>query len=874
MPPTLLPLKIPSDTQVLKDSMKQDNVSKLPSKPRPFVPAISDIKPRHEIKPIRQLDKSDLEKLEKGRNKNKLKLAESKALALASSSSLPLHLLMASLLEQLCFMYVKDKTKSNQLFKILCERLISLHVIAPMSHLDEMSSLRFQHRTMLEKVILSAMKSIDQSLLALPPTSQNFNLSIDRLNISDEDIIWQHTSHYRNEFHEICLLGKGGFGSVYKARNYLDGCEYAVKKIRFTHKNTEMLIKLLREVKALANLQHSNIVGYNAAWMEYDSPYTSIKCNSSNESPPEQDSITNETQDNSIIFCSDDENEAEADRNSLNLLPGGVGLAMNAKIFSTVKVEEMTEKNQLTGADNACQVKAKRLKKTNMQMIIEEEVSSEVNFDYSDNNCEPLYEDKPLHSGRSVKSEKTSKNKISKSLQNKPVSINQHSEDSEVQKLINISSKSKTLKTGDLEDLAAISDKFLSIQETVCSSSITLDNKSAEPKHSQSLINLKSSSKRSKFFHSESTSVLGAVFQEMNSTSIVSHKKISSVVNETITSMDSRLSSQPDTHLTCSEDSESSNSDSDVASRSRSFQINHTQKCTPSYKQFVHSDVLNEEAEVIECSNRRFDFQNSITLYIQMELCSLTLQEWLHERNAVFNRDGYDATLMCSDNLRIFHQVLLGVNYIHSHGLIHRDLKPRNIFLSGEDLHVKIGDFGLAKEDMLRPNRDRDVKRHYSYQEASSFEFDNHTSGVGTSAYASPEQLQGTVYDIKSDMYSLGVILFEMFNTFNTEMERVNEIISLREKSKCSLAFRQKWPLQADSIEALIKTEQRERPSAQDLLNSSLFLSQEQQIKRLVQTIQQQQKELQHYESLVKDKDKTIVLLQQELNLVKSGKKQ
>lgn len=328
-------------------------------------------------------------------------------------------------------------------------------------------------------------------------------------------------------------------------------------------------------------------------------------------------------QDNSIIFCSDDENEAEADRNGLNILPGGVGLAMNAKIFSTVKLEEIIEKNQLTHADNgnASQVKAKMLKKTNMQMIIEEEVSSEVNFDYSDNNCEPLYEDKPFHSGRSVKTEKTSKNKISKSLQNKPVSIN-HREESDVHKHNNISSKLKAQKTVDLEDLAAISDKFLSIQETVCSSSTTLDNKSAEPKakYSQSLINLKSSSKRSKFFHSESTSVLGAVLQEKNSTSVVSHKKISSVINETVTSGDSRLSLQPAIHVTCSEDSESSNSDSDAASRC--MLINHTKNCTPSYKKCVHSDVLNEEADVIECSNHRYDFQ-VIVLFCQLFwLCS------------------------------------------------------------------------------------------------------------------------------------------------------------------------------------------------------------------------------------------------------------
>ena len=93
-----------------------------------------------------------------------------------------------------------------------------------------------------------------------------------------EDPLTMHNSRYRNEFQEISLLGKGGFGSVFKAKNYLDGEEYAVKKIRFAHKHTSRILKILREVKALAKLQHANIVGYRTAWLEYDSPFTNQVC--------------------------------------------------------------------------------------------------------------------------------------------------------------------------------------------------------------------------------------------------------------------------------------------------------------------------------------------------------------------------------------------------------------------------------------------------------------------------------------------------------------------------------------------------------------------------------------------------------------------
>ena len=81
-----------------------------------------------------------------------------------------------------------------------------------------------------------------------------------------------------------------------------------------------------------------------------------------------------------------------------------------------------------------------------------------------------------------------------------------------------------------------------------------------------------------------------------------------------------------------------------------------------------------------------------------------------------------------------------GLNYIHSKGLVHRDLKPSNVLI---DKHgtCKITDFGIVKD--LEPE-------------------DDNAALVGTWAYTSPEQISGHPLDHRSDLYSLGVILYAM----------------------------------------------------------------------------------------------------------------
>ncbi|XP_014217335.1 serine/threonine-protein kinase Nek4-like [Copidosoma floridanum] len=128
-------------------------------------------------------------------------------------------------------------------------------------------------------------------------------------------------------------------------------------------------------------------------------------------------------------------------------------------------------------------------------------------------------------------------------------------------------------------------------------------------------------------------------------------------------------------------------------------------------------------------------WQESDNFYILLEYAPRgTLKDLLNQRTEPLTE---------KDSLYLFAQVVLGVHHIHSKNILHRDLKPENIMLTGRmgDI-VKIGDFGLSRELQGYDNK----------------------SHAGSYYYISPEMLKREPYDFKSDIWSMGIIFYEMLS--------------------------------------------------------------------------------------------------------------
>lgn len=158
-----------------------------------------------------------------------------------------------------------------------------------------------------------------------------------------------------------------------------------------------------------------------------------------------------------------------------------------------------------------------------------------------------------------------------------------------------------------------------------------------------------------------------------------------------------------------------------------------------------------------------------IFLYIQMQLCQKnSLKEWLTKNSYLERKDQV---------VPIFEQIVCAVEYVHLKGLIHRDLKPSNIFFA-LDGTIKIGDFGLVTDmaEQTTPDNEQSLLLPTNNGTHSL----KHTQRVGTTLYMSPEQISNQPYNYKVDIFSLGLILFELFATFSTEMERINTLKDVR----------------------------------------------------------------------------------------------
>ncbi|TMW60992.1 hypothetical protein Poli38472_014453 [Pythium oligandrum] len=220
-------------------------------------------------------------------------------------------------------------------------------------------------------------------------------------------------------------------------------------------------------------------------------------------------------------------------------------------------------------------------------------------------------------------------------------------------------------------------------------------------------------------------------------------------------------------------------------------------------------------------------------LYIQMQYCAgRNLGDYL----ALPTRPMQLAKLF-----KIFTQIASAIAHVHSCGLIHRDLKPANIFVADTDGDsIKLGDFGLSRyaanvnlatqtveeqsvSNVLMNNGHMLSTSKWSVSMSNMSESNDITAGVGTYLYASPEQVAGKKYDAKTDMYSLGMILFELCHErFTTTMERYIALRSARERNfPPEFPWRKKCPEIMEMLERLLHPDPMVRPDACEVVQWS-----------------------------------------------------
>lgn len=162
---------------------------------------------------------------------------------------------------------------------------------------------------------------------------------------------------------------------------------------------------------------------------------------------------------------------------------------------------------------------------------------------------------------------------------------------------------------------------------------------------------------------------------------------------------------------------------------------------------------------------------------------------------------------------RLLRQVLEGLKYIHSKNQIHRDLKPENIFFDSKSRTlrtVRIGDFGLAAMG---------ARQRLA---GAQPEDDKMTGNIGTAYYVAPEVKDGDHYGAKADMYSLGIILFELCYHPLEGMERSVVLNKLRQPNpELPEDFNTTKIGGLDKIILkLLNHNQNERPTAEEVLAS------------------------------------------------------
>ncbi|KAG5493949.1 hypothetical protein JKF63_01781 [Porcisia hertigi] len=188
-------------------------------------------------------------------------------------------------------------------------------------------------------------------------------------------------------------------------------------------------------------------------------------------------------------------------------------------------------------------------------------------------------------------------------------------------------------------------------------------------------------------------------------------------------------------------------------------------------------------------------------LFIQMEYFSRgTLADWLRLRTGFFRLEV----------LQYMKQIGEGLAYLHNQDVLHRDLKPTNIFVSNNNI-LKIGDFGLAKRRGAAAGSTGDLSSNVvgGHQERSVV--------GGSPLYCSPEQTRGDPVNKPSDIFSLGIIAVELLCMFTTLHERIR-ILTDAHQMILPEELEAEFPDEAQLIISMLAKDPLQRPPIRKVL--------------------------------------------------------
>lgn len=608
-------------------------------------------------------------------------------------------------------------------------------------------------------------------------------------------------SRCEEDFIELEKLGRGGYGSVYAVRNKIDGLVYAMKKIQFKNTSNQLLEKVLREVKTLALLNHPNVVRYHSAWLERDETAPGIPTAPSNKH--------------------------------------------NNNHHSTDDATDDEDHDHRNGDDN------------NNNNDYEDDYSSD------DEVSPPLTEDEDnAEHWNHWNSHNIDENSDSDMEQFNPFKIE------------------------DMDYLHRTTSS-LNLNST---SSLNLSSSSSFNPNSSSHNPPSSSHPRNHHSHAMYSSSSNAGGERVTATNNNNNNSTSENDEWDFEHIGITPKKHPSQVANFANSSNSGNRNN-VTAKHKGKSVRTSARTAQKKKKKINDNV------------------NITTLFIVMQLYTTTLGQWLDNRpdpNMVDPRQ----------NIHVFRQICRGLQYIHSKGVIHRDLKPGNIFINlnplGQDLVVCLGDFGLAiqngtpasspslspggsvRGDQCYPPFSSSVPSvtsplsislgEYESSGASilsssvsgklettcsassplgrSWEAKKHTAAVGTLTYSSPEQRSKGVYNEKTDIFSLGIIFFELYYPCATKMEKARVLADLRNRV-LPKSFLQKYPAEAAFVMWLMSPNPENRPGVDEILRHDLLIDEfvvvgRRDLQGLEDTLYKQRSLIQYQQDLIKQLENKI----------------